>query len=192
MAAKKSKPRAGVRAKTGMSDEAVFKRTGKTWAEWFETLDRAGAKQMSHQEVANHLYTVEKIDGWWSQMVTVGYERERGKRVKHQSAAGFQVSATRTLPVALDRLFKSFSDARSRSRWFKDAPLEITRANPGKNIRARWEGGRSSLEIRFVPKGETKCQVTVDHTRLPDARAAAKMKKLWAGKLEELTDLLAP
>jgi hypothetical protein len=191
MAVKAGKARDGVRERTGMSDEAVLKKTGKTWEEWFAVLDRAGGKQMSHQEVANHLYTVEKIDGWWSQMVTVGYERERGKRVKHQSAAGFQVSASRTLPVAVDRLFKSFSDARSRSRWFKDAPLEITKANPGKNIRARWEG-ESSLEIRFVAKGTAKCQVTVDHTRLPDARAAAKMKKFWGGKLQDLAEVVVP
>ncbi|HEU5180576.1 MAG TPA: hypothetical protein VFW45_07275 [Candidatus Polarisedimenticolia bacterium] len=192
MAARKVQTHPAKRATTGMSDEAVFKKTGKTWEEWFAVLDRAGAKQMSHQEVANHLYTVEKIDGWWSQMVTVGYERERGRRVKHQSAAGFQVSATRTLPVTPDRLFKSWSDTRARNRWLKGAPLEITKANPGKNIRARWEGGESSLEIRFVPKGTEKCQVTVDHTRLPDAKAAAKMKKFWGGKLEELIEILAP
>jgi hypothetical protein len=192
MAARTGKAGAVSGARTGMSDEAVFKKTGKTWAEWFEVLDRAGGKQMSHQEVANHLYTVEKIDGWWSQMVTVGYERERGKRVKHQSADGFQVSATKTLPVGMERLFKSWKDARSRARWLKDAPLEITKANPGKNIRARWEGGKSSLDIRFVAKGAGKCQVTVDHTRLPDARSAAKMKKFWAGRLQDLAEVVAP
>ena len=35
-------------------------------------------------------------------------------------------------------------------------------------------------------KGENKSQVTVTHTKLPNAREAAKMKAYWAERLERL------
>jgi hypothetical protein len=47
MATKSIKPR--------MSDEAVESKTGKTWNRWFKHLDAAGARKMTHQEIAAHL-----------------------------------------------------------------------------------------------------------------------------------------
>ena len=91
----------------------------------------------------------------------------------------------------MGKLFGAWEHARSRGRWLKGGSLQITKANPGKNIRARWDGGKSSLDIRFYPKGAGKCQVTVDHTRLSDSKAAAKMKKYWAEKLEALAALVS-
>ena len=38
----------------GISDEAVAKATGKTWAEWLKVLDAAGAKIMSHWLSSRH------------------------------------------------------------------------------------------------------------------------------------------
>lgn len=46
-------------------------------------LDKAGAKKMSHQEIANHLHTKHDVAPWWTQMVTVTYEQARGLRQKH-------------------------------------------------------------------------------------------------------------
>ena len=34
-----------------MSDEAVKAKTGKKWDQWFPILDKAGAKEMSHQDI---------------------------------------------------------------------------------------------------------------------------------------------
>ena len=36
--------------------EAVKAKTGKDWAGWFAVLDRAGARKMSHTEIATRLY----------------------------------------------------------------------------------------------------------------------------------------
>lgn len=63
-----------------ISDEAVRERTGKTWAEWFSILDGASAATMNHDEIAALLKERKGLDGWWSQMVAVHYERARGLR----------------------------------------------------------------------------------------------------------------
>jgi hypothetical protein len=65
-----------------MSDDAVKERTGKVWAEWFKILDKVDAKKWLHQEIAAYLYEKHKVSEWWSQMVSVGYEHERGLREK--------------------------------------------------------------------------------------------------------------
>jgi hypothetical protein len=64
----------------GISDAAVQAKTGKTWPEWLALLDRAGARKMNHQEIASYLHDELGCSGWWSQMVTVGYEQARGMR----------------------------------------------------------------------------------------------------------------
>ncbi|HEY7728957.1 MAG TPA: hypothetical protein VID50_10955, partial [Candidatus Eisenbacteria bacterium] len=56
----------------GMSDEAIRAKTGCTWARWVRALDQIGAMEMSHREIARHVYETFKTDGWWAQMVTVG------------------------------------------------------------------------------------------------------------------------
>ena len=83
------------KATPGMSDEAVAARTGKTWPEWFSILDEAGGAELDHREI------VELLDGhdigpWWRQMVTVAYERARGKRQVREKATGFSADVSRT------------------------------------------------------------------------------------------------
>lgn len=73
-----------------MSDKAVKTKTGKDWRQWFSILDKAGARKMSHKEIAEYLYRRRGVpDCWWSQMVTVTYEQSRGLREKHQRADGY-------------------------------------------------------------------------------------------------------
>ena len=63
-----------------MNDAAVKTKTGKDWHQWFAILDNAAAKKMSHKEIAEYLYEKRGAPGWWSQMVTVTYERARPAR----------------------------------------------------------------------------------------------------------------
>jgi hypothetical protein len=74
-------------ALAGMSDESVARRTGRTWAEWVGVLDRAGSAQEPHGEIARYVSSLGTPD-WWSQMVTVGYERIRGLRDRGQRRGG--------------------------------------------------------------------------------------------------------
>ncbi len=71
-----------------IGDEAVKAKTGKVWKEWFKILDAAGAKKMTHTEIARHLYGKCKVPGWWSQMVANQYEQERGLRAARQDTNG--------------------------------------------------------------------------------------------------------
>ena len=54
---------------------------------------------MSHKEIAVYISEKEGCPSWWCQMVTVGYEQERGLREKHQKPDGYSVSASKTVAV---------------------------------------------------------------------------------------------
>src|SRR6266550_1359843 len=99
------------------SDAAVKAKTGKNWKQWFALLDKAGARKLTHQEIVKHLSAKHDVGPWWQQMVTVAYEQARGLRHKHQRPEGYQISVSRTVNTSLARLYKSFSNAKSRSSW---------------------------------------------------------------------------
>lgn len=61
-----------------ISTEKVKMRTGKDWGEWFGILDQLGAKEKGHKATAKHLSEKYHLSGWWSQVVTIRYEKEKG------------------------------------------------------------------------------------------------------------------
>lgn len=172
-----------------MSDEAVESKTGKTWSRWFKHLDAAGAKKMSHQEIVAHLVEKHGVRPWWQQMIAVTYEQARGLRDKHQKPEGFEISVSRTIDAPLGRAFKAWTDEKTRQQWLP-SNLTIRKATTNKSLRVTWEDGKTSVAVAFYPKGAGRSQVVAQHSKLPDAKAAAKMKKFWAQALDRLKDLI--
>jgi uncharacterized protein YndB with AHSA1/START domain len=177
-------------ARPRMSDEAVRAKTGKTWAEWFALLDAAGAAKMSHREIVAYLHNEHGVGPWWQQMVTVTYEQARGLRAKHETPSGYQISRSKTLAVPAGKAFAAWKDRRTRARWLKDADLVIRTSTPDKSLRITWGDGKTSLEVNLYPKGEDRCQVSVQHNKLADAEAAERMKAYWADALDALQKVL--
>jgi len=169
-----------------MSDDAVKAKTGKTWKQWFTILDRAGAKTMSHQEIVRFISSEHGVGPWWQQMVTVNYEQQSGLGKAHQRPDGYQISVSRTVNVPLRSAYQAFANEKLRSDWLSDKGLTIRTAIPNRSMRVTWKDGKTSLEINFVKKTSEKSQVVVQHSKLPDAKTAAKMKTYWAGKLDRL------
>ena len=175
--------------KPRMSDEAVASKTGKTWSQWFKTLDAAGAKKMTHQEIAGHLSAKEGVGSWWTQMVAVTYEQARGLRDKHQKPAGYEISISRTMAAPVSKAFKAWTDEKTRQQWLPSSRT-IRKATANKSLRVTWEDGKTSLAVAFLAKGAEKSQVVAQHSKLPDAKAAAKMKKFWSAALDRLKEVL--
>ncbi|HYN25652.1 MAG TPA: DUF4287 domain-containing protein [Pyrinomonadaceae bacterium] len=173
-----------------MSDEAVKAKTGKKWDQWFAILDKAGAKKMTHQEIVEFLNSQHDVGPWWQQMVTVTYEQVRGLREKHEKPGGYQISVSRTVNVPLANLYKAVAHEKSRTSWLPEVGLVVRKATAHKSMRVTWKDGKTSLEINFLPKGDAKSQVVVQHSKLPDAKAAAKMKTFWGKALDRLREVL--
>lgn len=169
----------------GISDDAVKKATGKNWAEWITLLNKVGCKTKTHKEIVAIVNAKHGIGPWWQQMVTVGYEQAVGLRKNHETAKGYQVGRSKTLPVGVATLFRAWSDAKTRAKWLKASGYTIRKATRNKSIRISWKDG-TNVEVMFYPKGAGKCVVTVQHNKLPTAAAGAAMKQFWGEQLERL------
>ena len=170
-------------------DDAVRARTGKTWAEWFALLDTAGVEQLSHREIAVYLASEHGLSGWWAQSVTVGYERARGRRDVHQTCDGYEASGSKTVGVAIERLYEAWADEALRRRWLAEPELTIRKATPSRSLRISCLDG-SRLDVMFYPRGEGKSQVSVQQSRLADADGVARQKAYWKEQLARLKALL--
>jgi uncharacterized protein YndB with AHSA1/START domain len=174
-----------------MSDEAVRAKTGRTWAEWFRLLDAEGCRKMNHKEIVAVVGRKYAVGPWWQQMVTVEYERARGLREKHERPDGYQVSRSKTLAAAPDRVFRAWNDHKARNRWLADPAVTVRKATPARSLRITWVDGRTSVEVMLYPKGADKTQVTVQHSKLASAAAAERMKAYWGVQLERLAEMLS-
>jgi hypothetical protein len=172
------------------SDASMRQATGKGWRQWFRILDDWGAASHSHGEITRYLSDEHGVPGWWTQSVTVGYERNRGKRAKYQTASGFQVSVSRTLPVGVGELSRAVEDARRRRRWLEAGTLKVRKVTAGKSGRYDFRDGTSRVMTSFESKGRGKSTVYIQHEKLPDAGAVEVMRGFWKERLARLAEIL--
>ncbi|HTA93203.1 MAG TPA: hypothetical protein VK745_26675 [Polyangiaceae bacterium] len=174
----------------GVSSDAVARRTGKSWAQWFALLDAAGAADLDHKGIVAVLAQRHGVGPWWQQMVTVAYEQARGKREKQETDDGYQVDVSKILELPLAKLFRFWVEPSERNKWLADDRFSIHKATASKSIRARWGRGVSRIDVDFSDKGAGKSQVTVQHNRIESSDAAEQMKAYWAKKIRALEALL--
>lgn len=178
-------------ALAGMSDEAVRAKTGCTWEKWVRSLDAHGAASWPHREIAAFVHEKYKMSSWWSQTVTVGYERIKGLReIGQRRSGGYEATKSKTLPVPVAVLYRAFRDARTRRQWLPGVELTVRKATVDRSLRITWDDG-TSVEVGFAAKGEAKSQVQVQHTKLAGKADAAARKAFWAERLGALAAYLA-
>jgi hypothetical protein len=173
-----------------MSDEAIRKRTGRGWEEWFDLLDDWGAAERSHTEIARWITQEQGLDGWSSQSVTVSFERARVGRALGEHADGFSVTASKTVTVPIDQLYEAFVNASRRRRWLPDGKLRVRTSIEPKSARFDWGDGSTRVAVGFTAKGVGKSQVALEHSRLPDATEAGRMKAYWRERVGTLKEQL--
>lgn len=194
-----------------ISDDAVRKATGKGWDEWFALLDSEGADTLPHKQVAQMLHDKGYIaSGWWCQMVTVEYERARGKRVLGGTeSAGFQIGVQKTLPLSPEEAWDLIVEPAGRAlwlgavpdlRWEKGAAYataegargEIRSFHPSKLVRLTWQPpgfpAPSTLQVSLEPSGK-KTAVRFHQEKLASAETREQMRTHWRTVLQKLAEL---
>ena len=174
----------------GMSDSVIREKTGCNWERWVRALDSHGADKMPHGEIAALVKKSYKVGDWWSQTVTVGYERIKGLRAKGQRRDGnYEASKSRTFDVPVKTLFEAWADAHTRRRWLNGAVVRIRTATSPKSMRLDWND--SIVAVGFLPKGSSRSSVSIQHTKLPDRETASELKQYWSARFDALGDVLA-
>jgi hypothetical protein len=173
----------------GMADTAIKAKTGCTWERWTHALDYVGAQAWPHRKIAEYVHEKFKVGDWWSQTVTVGYERIKGLRAIGQRRDGtFEAAKSKTFSAPLARLYRSWSDAKLRAKWLPE-DFTVRSATPQKYMRITWADG-TIVVLGFTKKGAAKAQVAVQHTKLSDRTAVTKMKAFWEERLKALGEVL--
>jgi len=176
----------------GWSDALIKSKTGCTWQRWVKALDQVEAQAWPHRDIARYVHDKFKIHSWWCQTVTVGYERIKGLRaIGQRRDGGFEVNKTKTFAVPLGRLYRAWSDARTRARWLPGVTLTVRTATRNKSMRVTWPD-QTSVLLAFIGKGAGKSVLAVQHGKLADQAAATRMRAFWTERLAELGSVLAP
>ena len=146
-----------------------------------KTLDHDGAEEMPHGEIATIVSETYKVPDWWTQMVTVGYERIKGLRARGQRRDGsYEANKSRTYNVPVSTLFEAWADANVRRTWLDGASVKVRTATAPKSMRLGWTDG-SIIAVGFMAKGKAKSAVALAHTKLPDRATADRLKAVLGG-----------
>jgi uncharacterized protein YndB with AHSA1/START domain len=186
------KPTAAEEPVLTMSDEAIRRRTGLGWEDWFDVLDEWGAAERPHREIAR--WVAERLEieplGWNAQAITVSYERARGLRAVGEHADGFAITASKTVAVPVDRLYDAFVDESLREHWLPDGELRERTATKPKSARFDWGDSETRVIVGFIAKGDAKSTLALQHERLADAAEAERMKAYWRERVAALKEVL--
>jgi len=175
----------------GISDRTIKEKTGCTWERWVPMLDGLGAAGMRHGEIAALVNRKFKISGWWSQAVTVGYERIKGRRAIGQRLDGrYEAGKSRTFDVPVATLFDAWASARRRKGWLADARVTVRTAVAPKSLRLGWSDG-TIVAVWFTAKGPGRSSVALAHTKLPDKAAADRLRQYWSERLDALGEVMS-
>lgn len=188
-----------------VTDARCRERTGHDLAHWFGVLDRFGAVQQGHTAAARHLREARGVGSWYSQGITVAYERARGLRAVNERPDGHAFSATKTVHASSNAVVAAFAEARRRGEWASGvsgawaaavaAGLDgatsrgfVVKADGQARCRFRWDG--SVVEIRLQPKAGGRTVVVVDHGKLASPELVRQRRVEWRAALAALADYL--
>lgn len=195
-----------------LSDATTFARTGKRLVEWHAILDAFDCKAKGHKVTAAFLEKEHDLTPWWSQTITVDYERAKGIREVGQRSGGkFALNVSRTMAASSADVWEAWLDASKVSTWFTaEHRHEFAEGGGYKNsdgdrgvykkivalkrIEMTWDNPEhcpgTLVVVEFLSKGPAKTTVAVTHEKLESKAAVEEMREGWTWALESLRSYL--
>ena len=168
-----------------VDDASVSKATGHAWEHWCQQIESAGLGDAPHPQIAAWLYEHTGLSRWWSQTVTVGYERISGRRLPHQRADGlFAVGRSRTVRTDVQALRDALLDERERADLLPGHPTELRSKPDSRDVRLAIGPGVAIIRIDVLADG--RARLAVDHCGLPDSDTVEYWRHWWGEWLEAL------
>ena len=193
------RPAPAAPTKGSVSNAKAIEKTGHGLEHWFAVLDRFGAVEKGHTAAARHLYDDHQVPGWYSQGITVAYERARGVRALNQRCDGeYEVSVSKVIAADTAKVIRAFTDARLRKRWIGMADPKLAAAltaavsdkkskgfvvRPDGQARFRYKWDGTTVQFYLLPKPGGKVSLVVQHTRLAGPAAVEVHRAQWKAAL---------
>lgn len=167
--------------------------TGKTWAEWAQLLDEAGAADLPHPGIAKLVHGIleGKVDspGWWAQNVTVAYEQHIGRRKPGQRNDGtYELSVTKTLAGTKEDVFALWDEAYGLAKEFKGQAVRAARTSitPVRTYLRYVLADGTAITVAVEKKAPARAMISVTHTKLRSDEEKDKWRVYWKDKLKRL------
>jgi uncharacterized protein YndB with AHSA1/START domain len=193
-----------------VSSQSVEKGTGKSWKTWIPILEKAGARNLTHGEIAELLKKKYRLTPWWQQGVALGFQIATGRRRVGQDARGkYTVTATKSLPLDVKAVWKQLLSPRGIEIWLRPlspvrlAPKssfetkdgyfgEIRTLAPNRKIRMSWQDPSwekpTVLEVFLVPRPGKKSILAFSHTGIPDDKTREIIRARWRGAADRIAE----
>lgn len=172
-----------------ISDDRLKAATGRSRQRWFALLDKAGAESWDRRRIARWLGVKHEVDAWWAQSLTIDYERARGLRQGRTRKGPLRTSAWKTIRRPAEAVWPFLDDDDLRRDWL-DCEFGVRGRTPGRSLRL--EAADGSLitvgvhELEPTSSGESRTQISVEHSGLHDAAEVTETKEFWKACLAQL------
>ncbi|HSK28245.1 MAG TPA: hypothetical protein VK894_15145 [Jiangellales bacterium] len=169
------------------ADATLLEHTGRGWDDWCDVIDAWPGHDDGHTAVAAYVREEHRVDGWWAQTVTVGWERITGRRLPYQRPDGtFTAGKSRTVAVDADELRAMLLDEADRADLFPGYETVLRSRPTTKDVRVAIGPGTALFTL--APAGDGRTKVTVTHERLPGYDDVVEWKLYWEKWLEALAE----
>lgn len=175
-----------------MNIASIEKATNKSWDQWVRELDKSGARELSHADLAHKLNDVLEGEleshGWWAQGITVAYEQHIGKRAPGQLANGlFELAVSKTAATSRNTLFPQLVEwFENQSEFNGSAPLKSRSSETPKRSTWRCDFADGSKFSSTVEENGEKSKLILSHTAVPTKQEADDWKDFWRNTAEQL------
>lgn len=166
--------------------DSIEKATDQSWTEWMTWLNKIGAGNLTHTEIARLVH--ERLDGqvespgWWAQSITVAYEQASGRRAPGQRSDGsFEVSVSKTKEGSREAVFADMQDMLIELKECTGVQITAVKTSITP-VRSYWkasliDGSRVVLSIE--QKTENKTLIVITHTKLQTVKATEEWRAYW-------------
>lgn len=100
-----------------------------------------------------------------------------------------EVSVSRSLEASASEIFRAFNDP-SRRSWSPVRDYVVRNTIAPRLLRIALPDG-TQLTVTIARKGNTRCMVTLEQSKLPDELSAEQARARWRDALALLADLLS-
>lgn len=171
--------------------EAIERATGRTWEYWLEVMDRIGARDMGHKDLAIKVQAELEDDldnpGWWAQSVTVAYEQHVGRRAPGQAQDGtFQTSVSKSTPLGMEELMDrwiAFAAQDDEVLALISGEPRVSATTKRSNWRVKGSDG-SGIQITSEPRKTGTASVIATLSGMQTFELSQEARATWTGIME--------
>ena len=164
-------PSSASRGRKIITDKLVLEKTGRTITDWFDELDKKGAKGLDHAAIFDLVAAIDGLKplGQWNQnLLTTSYEWDRGLKERGSRPDGtIEIGVSKTVAVPVEVLYAALIDDDIRAKWLPGQMITFRKTTPNRSARATWSDGvpLTSKDVVFTFEGQMKNDMLPYHAQ---------------------------